>query len=36
MEKRLNMDNFVNWMSFDKAAGRDDGCRFPLKEDDIG
>jgi hypothetical protein len=34
MKKRVNMVNFVNWASFDKAAGRDNGCDFPRK--DIG
>ena len=29
MEKRVNIVNFVNWMGFDKAAGRD-GRSVPL------
>jgi hypothetical protein len=32
MKTRKNIVNFVNWMGFDKAAGRDNGCGFPRKD----
>ncbi len=35
MKIRKNIVNFVNWMGFDKAAGRDNGC-VPLDRGGTG